>query len=966
MSPSNTTMHHGAPAARRLILAAASAATVGLAACSGGTPDASPQAEQRLLGTDLAQCADALDRVVQAGDAARAVGIDGYRYRVVEDTMGVDLTLLDDQGNTLATIETRAELVAYQPFAMTVTQVYRTASGTPVRSVTEGRQLAVGGLAQDTTLTMGGRTLQLHTVFDADLQIVDAIAATPVSELPDPATLPAQGKQVTIDGVELAALDVADIGAVDLSQAAAWRVDSGLEDAYTDTAWQRYLAALTDTRWSEALNADYAQCRGSAAGNKTVALTGSVAGHKQTTQCAQSTALLSTLIQGLGADPTGNFPSLTPGTHQIVNALLADAKAGGAFAALLVSSPALGVGFAIAVPIFAGIIAEAAAPYILHAALSGNPAAQAFYFPNGPGGTAPAGSETGGDAGGGGGAGGGTTGGSVGGGFAFSNPPAGTGSGSGFAGGGAGGGATDGGGSGGNGGNGGNGSGGGSGDGGNGGGSGGGGSGGSDGGSGGSGTSGPGDSTGDPHLITFDGLRYDFQAAGEFTLVATESQNPLTIQVRQQPLQGGLCSNVAYNTAIATRLDGARVSIDARRDPVLLVDGQPAFLPGGVWTGPTGGQLIETEQRYALVWPDGSSLQAGVGGDYLNLAVRLADEQAVSARGLLGGQDGDPGNDLQLADGTVLPEIVPFGTLYGDFADSWRITQADSLFDYDAGAGTDDFQIEGFPDDLQDVDDLPANAVAMAETACADAGITDASLLADCVLDVACTSDPSFADEHATRRLPAASAIVSEPVFFNGWTVEGRPGNGNWTVSADGTGVEQGFNGDPTFFVSDIDYLGVDISGTLQVGFGDDDHIGFVFGWTSPLAANGDSPDDYAGYLFTWKQFPQSGAEEGFTLMRLDGTITNYGPLFTPQDSAETTVLASLYGSDRGWEDNTLHRFRLTYTADRITIRVDDELVFDLTAADAGVTAFPNGRFGFYNYSQSGVTYADFSSAPVN
>ena len=43
-----------------------------------------------------------------------------------------------------------------------------------------------------------------------------------------------------------------------------------------------------------------------------------------------------------------------------------------------------------------------------------------------------------------------------------------------------------------------------------------------------------GDSWGDPHQITFDGIHYDFQAAGEFVFLESALDNR-QIQVRQEP-----------------------------------------------------------------------------------------------------------------------------------------------------------------------------------------------------------------------------------------------------------------------------------------------------------------------------------------------------------------------------------------------------------------------------------------------
>ena len=41
---------------------------------------------------------------------------------------------------------------------------------------------------------------------------------------------------------------------------------------------------------------------------------------------------------------------------------------------------------------------------------------------------------------------------------------------------------------------------------------------------------------GDVHMVTFDGLRYNFQAVGDFTLAcSTAADNPFDVQIRTAP-----------------------------------------------------------------------------------------------------------------------------------------------------------------------------------------------------------------------------------------------------------------------------------------------------------------------------------------------------------------------------------------------------------------------------------------------
>ena len=208
---------------------------------------------------------------------------------------------------------------------------------------------------------------------------------------------------------------------------------------------------------------------------------------------------------------------------------------------------------------------------------------------------------------------------------------------------------------------------------------------------------------------------------------------------------------------------------------------------------------------------------------------------------------------------------------------------------------------------------------------------------------------------------------VPVPIDLNTWNQQGSAANGNWNVSADGSSVLQTINGEPTFFVSPDDLFNTTINGTFGVETtSDDDYIGFVFGYQSPLSANSDPTNDYDFLLFDWKQGDQSFggqfANEGFSLNRVNGTISNVLPSFWGHnDSTEFDVLATDFGNDRGWADNTVYDFELLFQSNRIKIDIaggafgTGETIFDINGS------FQSGKFGFYNYSQQQVRYVGFT-----
>lgn len=230
--------------------------------------------------------------------------------------------------------------------------------------------------------------------------------------------------------------------------------------------------------------------------------------------------------------------------------------------------------------------------------------------------------------------------------------------------------------------------------------------------------------------------------------------------------------------------------------------------------------------------------------------------------------------------------------------------------------------------------------------------------------------------------LGAASSATAGPVNLSTWLEEG-PGGGVWTVSSGGDAVYQSVNSvTPTFFISDSPFINNTFEGslTVQESGGDNDFIGFVFGYTAPFAANGDSNTDFNYLLFDWKQGNQATASEGFYLSEVTGSFANNSishgntgvsnPFWSHVDNVDGdssfTVLDSDTGTGRGWLDNTTYDFILTYQSNNIRIAIDggqfsNETIFDVAGS------FSAGSFGFYNFSQARVNYEGFEEevAPV-
>lgn len=221
-----------------------------------------------------------------------------------------------------------------------------------------------------------------------------------------------------------------------------------------------------------------------------------------------------------------------------------------------------------------------------------------------------------------------------------------------------------------------------------------------------------------------------------------------------------------------------------------------------------------------------------------------------------------------------------------------------------------------------------------------------------------------------------AGAAQAATVSLAGWTAESYEavsgfGAGNWSVSAGGDSVTQTVNGQPTIFYSDFTAFGTALNGTLRVSSsgGDDDYIGFVLGFRP-----GDSTNAAADYLLVdWKRAsqdfnfgtpsasPGGSAPRGLAVSRVSGIpdadeFWQHANLSgTPASSGlEQLARAATLGST-GWNFNQDYQFSFDFGPNNLRISVDGELQFDLTGN------FSDGRFGFYNFSQAGVTYSAFT-----
>jgi hypothetical protein len=288
-----------------------------------------------------------------------------------------------------------------------------------------------------------------------------------------------------------------------------------------------------------------------------------------------------------------------------------------------------------------------------------------------------------------------------------------------------------------------------------------------------------GDTTGDPHLRSFDGLGYDFQAAGEFVLAQSTSGPQRLVQIRQRPLEESSCGSVAVNTAVATRLQGRTVGIYARRTPPVVVEGTGyRTLKGHRGKPPASGITRRSNDTYVVSWKNGDALIVEWHEGFLDVSLRVEPTRQGDWQGLLGDDDGETANDIALKDGTSFssPPIY-FSELYSSFAEEWRVQPDNSLFDYRNGKTTEDYTNRSFPPSHITPKDLPEQKRSDAETKCRQAGVDEGPNLQECIVDFGCTGNSSFLQSHANANPADSQLNVDDSLLPGDCTVERHDGH---------------------------------------------------------------------------------------------------------------------------------------------------------------------------------------------
>jgi hypothetical protein len=224
---------------------------------------------------------------------------------------------------------------------------------------------------------------------------------------------------------------------------------------------------------------------------------------------------------------------------------------------------------------------------------------------------------------------------------------------------------------------------------------------------------------------------------------------------------------------------------DADTKTPLRVNGKPTTIKGDKLVLKGGGEILQQGSTYVVSIPTGEKVLVSLSNSFLNISP-IVHNRSGKYSGLLGNVNGKPNDDQQIRGGgnvlkvqstygdvnKVLDQVglrlpgalergekVYFDQLYKEFANSWRVKEEESLFDYPAGKTTKNYLDPSFPDQYLKLDMLSPEQIEKARNACTEAKVSE-DLMEGCIFDVGFSGFSEFA--RATAEINGYVNIVNQ------------------------------------------------------------------------------------------------------------------------------------------------------------------------------------------------------------
>ncbi|XP_037042027.1 protein mesh-like [Bradysia coprophila] len=202
---------------------------------------------------------------------------------------------------------------------------------------------------------------------------------------------------------------------------------------------------------------------------------------------------------------------------------------------------------------------------------------------------------------------------------------------------------------------------------------------------------------GDPHMQTFESVKYDFMGHGEFWLIRGPEGSEFGVQGRMSPSTAGQL--VSFYKAVAVRDGNTTVQIEKRAGAliVLLNKLQLRFSTLPVSFPMDSVYLVIDSDRVEVRFQSGFSITVvSRGYTYVDVYGRAARyNKGKGFMGIFGNFDDNSDNDLTSQDGFVIPptaeNLRDLSLLHHRFGLTWLVNRTESFFVYEDGKSWDDF-----------------------------------------------------------------------------------------------------------------------------------------------------------------------------------------------------------------------------------------------------------------------------------
>ncbi|CAG5131219.1 unnamed protein product, partial [Candidula unifasciata] len=258
----------------------------------------------------------------------------------------------------------------------------------------------------------------------------------------------------------------------------------------------------------------------------------------------------------------------------------------------------------------------------------------------------------------------------------------------------------------------------------------------------------PASALGDPTIVTLDNSSYAMNGWGEYVLMDVPSES-FTLQARTQRIEinGTLSNGTVFSAFAAQEKDYARFQVQlspTNISMVIVVDGMDLTNKfyrdaGFTWSTDYINVVRRNESGKVLVastFPCGVSIKVHVGLNSLEIDLEVDVSLRNKTRGLLGNFNQNPLDDFLLPNGTVLPPNITERQILHDFANQYLVTEATSVFIYNKGESTKDYQHPEFVPLF--VDETDPDRLAEAKRICGDNNKA-------CIYDKIATGSTDFA-----------------------------------------------------------------------------------------------------------------------------------------------------------------------------------------------------------------------------